>query len=61
MWWGLLTNENHIWRYVEVHRGMQRYMEVCGGVYRGTQRYVEGCAEILTCYTHDRWLIFSEL
>ena len=45
MWWGLLTNQNHAWRYMKVRRGAWRYAEVCGGVHggmrRGGQRYVE--------------------
>ena len=46
MWWGLLTNQNHAWRYVEVRggtrRGVRRYVEVHGG----TWRYAEGCTEV---------------
>ena len=41
MWWGLLTNQNHI--YVEVHRGMHRSTRRCAEVCRGVQRYAEVC------------------
>ena len=46
MWWGQLTNQNLVWRCVKVCRGMQRCVEVCGGVHRGAQRCTEGCTEV---------------
>ena len=53
-WWGLLTNQNHAWKYAEVRggvrRGMRRYAEgyaeVRGGVHGGMWRYAEGCVEV---------------
>ena len=50
MWWGLLANQNHVWRYAEVcgrvHRGMQRCAEGWPEVCRGAWRYAEVCGGV---------------